>query len=79
MRSRRPALDNIDILEYLVVNLPEQIDVEIVPFKDIAILREPNRFEPLADVAHVASCSRFASSPGKLPKVGPSPPTPRRG
>ena len=52
-----------DILEYLVVNLPEQIDVEIVRFKDIAILREPNRFEPLADVAHVASCSSsdFAS------------------
>ena len=37
-----------DILQHLVVDLPEQIDVDVVGLEGVRVLGEANRFQPLA-------------------------------
>ena len=49
-----------DILEYLVVNLSEQIHIEIIRMEDVGVLAEANRLEPTADLTHIASASSSA-------------------
>ena len=49
-----------NILQHLVVDLPEQIDVDVVGLESVGILGEINRLQPFADLAHIASCSSNA-------------------
>jgi hypothetical protein len=49
-----------DVLERLIVDLPEQIHVDIVCYERVGILREADCLQPVADPVHGASCSKSA-------------------
>ena len=61
-----------DILQQLVVNLPEQINVKIVALEGISVLGEANDIQPFADLTHVVSCSKSALASFKSRVSNPS-------
>ena len=46
-----------NVLQHLIVELPEQINLDIVSLKRIGILGETKRLQPFAHLAHGPSCS----------------------
>jgi hypothetical protein len=46
-----------NVLQHLVIDLPEQVHTDFIGVKGVGILAKPDRLKPLSDLAHALSCS----------------------
>lgn len=60
MRRQWPPLTTPEILQHLIIDLPEQGHVDVLGLEGIGILHEADCFEPSSDMAHPTSCSSSA-------------------
>jgi hypothetical protein len=57
MASGRDA----DVLQHLVIDLPEQLHIDFIGLEGIGILAEADSLQPIADLAHAVSCPAVPS------------------
>jgi hypothetical protein len=46
-----------DVLENLVIDLPQQVHFNFVRLKGVTVLAKADRLQPFSDLAHALSCS----------------------